>query len=93
MRSAQFVLGGDGKINFLLSGGRDAERLYVALVRASDGKELMKATGIDHEQYQRIFWDASAYVGQQVYLKVVDRSTNKHLNLDSVNVPVSRLVE
>lgn len=93
MRSAQFVLGGDGKMNFLLSGGRDAERLYVALVRASDGKELMKATGIDHEQYQRMFWDASAYVGLQLYLKVVDRSANKHLNLDSVNVPVSRLVE
>jgi sucrose-6-phosphate hydrolase SacC (GH32 family) len=95
MRSAQFVLGGDGWINFLLAGGRDPERLYVALVRASDGKELMKATGIDHEQYQRVFWDASAHVGQQLYLKVVDRSSaaGGHLNLDNINVPVSRLVE
>lgn len=95
MQSAQFVLGGDGRINFLLAGGRDPERLYVALVRASDGQELMKATGIDHEQYQRVFWDASAHVGQQLYLKVVDRSSaaGGHLNLDNINVPVNRLVE
>lgn len=95
MHSPQFVLGGDGRINFLLAGGRDPERLYIALARASDGKELMKASGIDHEQYQRVFWDASAHIGEQVYLKVVDRGTGTgaHLNLDNINVPVIRLVE
>ncbi len=94
MRSARFVLGGDGHINFLIAGGRDPERLYLALVRAVDGKELMKATGIDFEQYQRVFWDASAYIGTELYLKAVDRSgaPGGHLNLDNINVPVSRLV-
>ena len=93
MRSAGFVLGGDGQINFLLSGGRDSERLYLALVRAADGKELMKATGIDFEQYQRVFWDASAHLGETLYLKAVDRSERGHLNLDSINVPVARLAQ
>lgn len=93
MRSASFVLGGDGQINFLLSGGRDSERLYLALVRAADGKELMKATGIDFEQYQRVFWDASAHIGETLYLKAVDRSASGHLNLDSINVPVARRVQ
>lgn len=92
MRSATFVLGGDGRINFLLAGGRDPERLYLALVRAADGKELLKATGIDFEQYQRVFWDASAWKGEALYLKAVDRSPRGHLNLDSINVPVARLV-
>jgi sucrose-6-phosphate hydrolase SacC (GH32 family) len=93
MQSASFVLGGDGQLNFLLSGGRDSERLYLALVRASDGKELFKATGIDFEQYQRVFWDAAPYIGETLYLKAVDRSTSGHLNLDSINVPVARLVK
>jgi sucrose-6-phosphate hydrolase SacC (GH32 family) len=95
MRSRTFVLGGDGQINFLLSGGRDPQRLYVALVRAADGKELMKATGIDHEQYQRVFWDASAFRGEALYLKAVDHSSAGwgHLNLDNFNIPVARLVD
>lgn len=95
MESARFVLGGDGQVNFLLSGGRDSERLYLALVRASDNQELMKATGIDFEQYQRVFWDASAHVGETLYLKAVDRATGAggHLNLDSINVPAARLVK
>jgi hypothetical protein len=92
MRSATFVLGGDGRINFLLAGGRDPQRLYLTLVRASDGRELLKATGIDFEQYQRVFWDASAWKGEALYLKAVDRSPQGHLNLDSINVPVARLV-
>jgi hypothetical protein len=95
MESERFVLGGDGQINFLIGGGRDRERLYLALVRASSGKELMKATGIDSEQFQRVFWDASAYLGETLYLKAVDRSSSGwgHLNLDSINVPSARLVK
>jgi sucrose-6-phosphate hydrolase SacC (GH32 family) len=93
MRSDSFVLGGDGQVNFLIGGGRDSERLYLALVRASDGKELFKATGIDFEQYQRVYWDASAHVGETLYLKAVDRASGGHLNLDSINVPVARLVK
>lgn len=94
MNSRHFMLGADGQINFLIAGGHDPERLYLALVRASDGNELMRATGNDFEQYRRVFWDASAYVGETLYLKAVDRASGSggHINLDSINVPVARLV-
>jgi sucrose-6-phosphate hydrolase SacC (GH32 family) len=95
MESEHFVLGGDGQINFLISGGGDSERLYLALVRASDGKELMKTSGLNFEQYQRTYWDASTLIGETLYLKAVDRASGGwgHLNLDSINVPVGRLVK
>ncbi|WP_233182146.1 GH32 C-terminal domain-containing protein [Paenibacillus sonchi] len=90
LKSQKFVLGGNGKINFLVSGGRDIDKLYVALVRASDGKELFKETATNYEEYQRKIWDASQYIGQELYIKVVDQSTGGfgHINVDDFNVPV-----
>ncbi|WP_086074337.1 GH32 C-terminal domain-containing protein [Paenibacillus camerounensis] len=90
LKSQTFVLGGNGKINFLVSGGRDIDKLYVALVRASDGKELFKETATNYEEYQRKIWDASPYIGEELYIKVVDQSTGGfgHINVDDFNVPV-----
>lgn len=90
LKSQNFVLGGNGKINFLLSGGRDIDKLYVALVRVSDGKELFKETATNYEEYQRKIWDASPYIGQELYIKVVDQATGGfgHINVDDFNVPV-----
>lgn len=90
LRSQSFILGGNGRINFLISGGRDIDRLYVALVRASDGKEIFKATATNYEEYQRKIWDASAYIGEELYIKVVDQATGGfgHINVDDFNVPV-----
>jgi len=90
LRSQNFVLGGNGRIDFLVSGGRDLERLYVALVRASDGAELFKATATNYEEYQRKIWDASEYIGEELYIKVVDQSTGGfgHINVDDFHVPV-----
>jgi len=90
LRSHNFVLGGNGKIDFLISGGRDIDRLYVALVRASDGKELFKETATNYEEYQRKIWDASDYIGEELFIKVVDQSTGGfgHINVDDFNVPV-----
>ncbi|WDZ54626.1 GH32 C-terminal domain-containing protein [Paenibacillus polymyxa] len=90
LRSQNFILGGNGKINFLISGGRDIDRLYVALVRASDGKELFKETATNYEEYQRKIWDASNYIGEELYIKVVDQSKDGfgHINVDDFNVPV-----
>ncbi|QDY82655.1 cycloinulo-oligosaccharide fructanotransferase [Paenibacillus polymyxa] len=90
LRSQNFILGGNGKINFLISGGRDIDRLYVALVRASDGKELFKETATNYEEYQRKIWDASDYIGEELYIKVVDQSKGGfgHINVDDFNVPV-----
>ncbi|ELE1962301.1 GH32 C-terminal domain-containing protein [Vibrio vulnificus] len=90
MKSEDFVLGGNGQINFLLAGGDDIENLYIALMRKSDEQVLMKATGIDYEEYQRVFWDASKYIGEELYLLVVDQATGGwgHINLDDIHVPV-----
>lgn len=90
MKSQNFILGGDGQIDFLIGGGNDIDRLYVALVRASDEQELFKATGRNIEEYSRVLWNASEYIGEELYIKVVDNHTGGfgHLNLDDVNVPV-----
>ncbi|MGV7117537.1 GH32 C-terminal domain-containing protein [Paenibacillus kyungheensis] len=92
LQSQRFILGGNGRINFLLSGGRDIDKLYVALVRASDGKELFKETATNYEEYQRKIWDASAYLGEELYIKVVDQSTGGfgHINVDDFNVPARK---
>jgi hypothetical protein len=42
------------------------------------------------EQYRREAWDLSAFVGEQVYVLMMDQSTGGwgHINVDNVNVPV-----
>ncbi|MEY2191882.1 GH32 C-terminal domain-containing protein [Neobacillus sp. BF23-41] len=91
LKSENFVLGGNGKIDFLIGGGANIDRLYLALVRASDGKELMKETGGNWEAYRRVNWDASDYIGEELYIKVVDYETGGwgHINIDDVNAPVA----
>lgn len=91
MKSETFTLGGNAAIDFLIAGGKDSDKLYVALVRASDGEVLMKATGHDGEQYRRVKWDASAYKGERLYIQIVDQRTGGwgHLNVDDINVPVA----
>ncbi len=90
LKSQNFVLGGNGQIDFLIGGGQDIDKLYISLVRASDGEELFKTTGRNSEQYYRAKWDASQYIGQDLYIKIVDQHTGGfgHINIDDVNVPV-----
>lgn len=89
MRSESFRLGGDGQINFLIAGGRDMDALYVALVLEDTGEEVLEATGTDFEQYFRVYWDASRWLDERLYIKVVDRARGGfgHINLDDVHVP------
>nr|WP_281367175.1 glycoside hydrolase family 32 protein [Paenibacillus phytorum] len=88
LKSENFILSGNGMINFLIGGGNQIEKQYVALVRASDGVEIFKETGKDTESYRRIIWNASQYLGQEVYIKVVDNNTDGfgHLNIDDFRV-------
>lgn len=90
MKSANFVLGGDGQINLQVAGGQDINNVYVALVRASDNAVLFKETGVNSETYTRRNWDATAYLGETLYIKVIDNATGAwgHINIDDVNVPV-----
>lgn len=91
LKSKTFKLGGNGNINFLVGGGKEIDKLFVALVRASDNQILMKETGSDNEQYRRVSWDASSYIGQELYMEVVDNRTGGwgHINVDNINVPVA----
>jgi sucrose-6-phosphate hydrolase SacC (GH32 family) len=87
LRSSTFTLAGDGSVSLRVGGGYDPERLYVAIVRASDGAELFRTTALEDEAYRCVGWDASTHVGQQLYVKVVDRATGGwgHINLDDVD--------
>ncbi len=89
LKSETFTVGGDGQINLLIGGNNDINNLYVALVRNSDGVELLKATGSNTDTYSRVNWNAAAYTGTVCYIKIVDNSTTGHINLDDVNVPSS----
>ncbi|MER7057615.1 GH32 C-terminal domain-containing protein [Streptomyces sp. NPDC000351] len=92
LRSTTVVLGGDGVIDLLVSGGNDPDRLYAAAVRADDGKVLAKATGRSTEQYHRVVFDLPAHIGDRIYIEVVDRADGGwgHINVADVNVPVRR---
>ena len=91
IRSSYFTLGGSGEINFLIGGGYD-KNLYVALVLcASDNKELIRAENTkwaEDEKYRRVTWDASNYIGETVYMKVMDNKTGGwgHINVDDFHV-------
>lgn len=92
LRSATVVLGGDGVIDLLVSGGNDPDQLYAAVVRADDGKVLAKVTGRGAEQYRRVVFDLAAHIGDRIYIEIVDRSSGGwgHINVDDVNVLVQR---
>ena len=97
LQSAPFVLGGNGQVNFLLGGGRDEQNLYVAVVDAGSGRELMRATGTetlawpDGPQHglRRVYWDLSQHLGKTLYFRVRDQAQGPraYLNLDDFHVP------
>ncbi len=86
--SDSFVLGGDGIIRVLLSGGSDLNNLYLALKRA-DGSELMRITGNNSEAYEEQVLDASAHRGETLRVHLVDNSVTGfgHINMDSLRIP------
>jgi sucrose-6-phosphate hydrolase SacC (GH32 family) len=75
-------------VRLLVGGGDDPANLYVALVRAADGAVLFRATGTGAESYRNVSWDASAYRGQELYVRAVDTATGGwgHINVDDVRV-------
>ncbi len=91
MRTPNFLLGGDGKISFMIGAGSDIANEALQLRRASDDAVLMSATGEDTEAYSTVMLDARDWIGSTVYLKAVDSSGGGwgHINLDNFTVPVS----
>lgn len=89
LRTDNFKIEGDGKIKFLIGGGRDESKLFVGLYRTSDNALLMKTTANNEEKYSEVMFDAFQYVGTCCYLKVVDNATGEwgHLNWDYIRIP------
>jgi hypothetical protein len=82
IESPVFVLA-DREISMLIGSGTQPAS-YVALCTL-DGQEVLVARGKDQtEVMQRVRWDAAPWVGQQVFLRVVDRETRGwgHVTLD-----------
>lgn len=71
-------------INFLISGGNSAALLSINLV--VDGLVVKKATGSNSEALKWKSFDASAYVGKECHLEIVDTHTSGwgHLNIDHI---------
>ncbi|QJD82060.1 GH32 C-terminal domain-containing protein [Cohnella herbarum] len=92
LTSNLFRLGGTGFVNFLVGGGKNENALFVALVRASDHSVIMKATGNQSEAYTRVNWDVTPYLGQELYIQVVDQDPSGHLNVDDFQVRGSGLI-
>ncbi len=80
LRSSSFVLGGDGVIAFRFGAAKSPAN-YVALCRADTGEELVKVTNegfADPARAQVLllqFLYAHKYVGEEVYIKIVDGAT------------------
>lgn len=70
-------------IRFLIGGGYDEEREYVALV--VDGQIVLKATGYNGESLQTVLWDARPYLKRQAQIRIVDASSEPwgHINCDA----------
>lgn len=79
MRSASFVLGGDGYISFLF-GGYGNKEVYVQFVEAETGAVLQKVTNDAFKDpnfsnnMNRVFVDLHKHVGKTIYIEVVDNA-------------------
>jgi arabinan endo-1,5-alpha-L-arabinosidase len=73
-------------ISFLIGGGYNEDFLFIGLVRESDKKMLLKATGTDSEMMFRKYLDVSDYLGETCYIRLVDNfeDTWGHLNVDDI---------
>jgi arylsulfatase A-like enzyme len=71
-----------GTMTFRIGGG-GGDSTFVALCTA-EGKEVLIARGINDQVMQEATWDLTPYVGQEIFLKIVDRSTGRwgHLTVD-----------
>ena len=81
IESPVFVLDAP-ELSFLVGGGQ-GEDVYIALC-TEDGRELRKTRGRDTEIMRREEWSEPGWVGQRLFLRVVDASSGGwgHVTLD-----------
>lgn len=62
-----------GNMTFRIGGGR-GRNTYAALCTA-DGKEVEFARGVNDQTMQKAVWNLTPYVGEKLFIKIVDNST------------------
>ncbi len=82
LTSAPFVLA-QPWVSFLIGGGASAAT-RVEVVLAEDQRVLFQSSGANYESMQRLAVDLSAYVGERVFVRLVDEATGGwgHVNFD-----------
>jgi hypothetical protein len=95
MTSGKFTIVGDGQISFKIGGSYYPDDVMFQLIRTSDLQVLFTAHGADvpypqNEELVLRNWDASTYVGEEVFFHAMDNAsgTGAFLSLDSVTIPV-----
>lgn len=70
----------------LLGGGNMINELYVAVVDAKTDEELARYTGGELNAMKPVAWDAEAYQGRSVLVRVVDKATGAwgHINFGGI---------
>ncbi|MFW6270034.1 MAG: GH32 C-terminal domain-containing protein [Bacillota bacterium] len=92
VKSESFTLGGKGEISFNLKSNLSTEELYVALYRKNDDKRLFKASGDGQNEYKKVNWDLIDYLGEELYLKIVDNSKKGSLAVDNFDIKKEGLI-
>lgn len=72
-----------GKMTFRIGGG-NGRGVYAALC-TEDGKEALVARGVNDQAMQSATWPLAPYVGQKMFIKVVDKETGGwgHVTVDN----------
>lgn len=77
--SSNFTIGGSGYISFKLGGGYNAD-CYIEIVKASDSSVIAKYHNDNSSNYEgkmfQYIADLSSFMGEEVYIKVVDQAEN-----------------
>ncbi|MDD3478236.1 MAG: sucrose-6-phosphate hydrolase [Candidatus Izemoplasmatales bacterium] len=90
LKSASFTLGGLGYVSFLISGDANSEDAVVVLYDALTQEEIMHETytaydgDLFRDNFIRVVWDLSDYLGQELYLQIEDTGSN-YLNVDALD--------
>ncbi|MCL4202985.1 MAG: hypothetical protein KJ000_10830 [Pirellulaceae bacterium] len=58
-----------------VSGGKDVEKVYVALIHAETGKEIARVTGENRNAFQKYPVDVPATASGKAYVRIVDQAT------------------
>jgi len=71
-------------IGLLVGGSYDRNNLYVALYRACDDTEIYRESGTWQDAMNRRWWRVEHLMGEEVYIKIVDKSPYGRINVDDI---------